>query len=241
MTNAPLSEWFRFRPSWSWIGHVLKSTLRQDHAELVPVFRPLLPEDGVALDIGAHGGQVARLLADMVPRGQVIAVEPSGYARSVMRAAFLLRPRCNVVLVATALGAGPGVAVLATPLKRGRAMGYGTASLAPEAGRAMVREPVPVVTLDSLIEAMAVPRIHLIKLDVEGYEGEVLRGAAALLRRDRPAIYMELESDRLARAGTTPEAVHEYLGGFGYTGRPLLSGKAPGDEHDWLFQAGPAG
>ena len=240
MSTESKSAWFRFRPSWSWIGHVAKSAARQDHSALVPLFRPLLPENGTAIDIGAHGGQITRLLADMVPRGQVIAVEPSGYARSVLRTAMLFRPRRNVALVATALGAEPGVAVLATPLKRQRAMGYGTASLAPEEGRAVVREPVPVVTLDALVQAMDIPRVHLMKLDVEGYEASVLQGAAALLQRDRPAIYMEIARDRLARAGATPEAIWEYLAGFGYVARSVPAGLSPGEDGDWLFQAGGA-
>jgi precorrin-6B methylase 2 len=64
--------------------HVWKSTVLQDHEELIPLIRRHLPADGVAIDIGAHGGQITRLLADLAPQGTVVAIEPSSYSRSAM-------------------------------------------------------------------------------------------------------------------------------------------------------------
>jgi FkbM family methyltransferase len=232
--------WFRFRPGWSWVEHVAKSALRQDHAALGRRLRPLLAPDAVAVDVGAHGGQVTRLLADLVPRGQVVAVEPSSYARSVLRTALLLRPRRNVTVVAAALGAAPRLALLATPVKRaGAAMGYGLASLAPDARRAAVREAVPVITLDHLAEAMALPAIGLVKIDVEGFEAAVLRGAEAVLRRDAPVLVLEVVRESLARAGgASPEALWSFLEGLGYAAEPLEEGvsRPPISDGDWLFR-----
>ena len=56
--------WFRFRPGWSWAGHVAKSAFRQDHADLGRLLHPLLAADATVIDVGAHGGQVTRLLAE---------------------------------------------------------------------------------------------------------------------------------------------------------------------------------
>lgn len=223
-----------------------KSTAGQDHRSVGRLLRPLLPEDGVALDVGAHGGQVTRLLADLAPRGRVVAVEPSAYARSVLRASLLLRPRPNVVVVAAALGASPGVAVLTTPLKRAGSLGYGLASLAAPGGggggpdghraRAAVREAVPVVTLDGLAEAMALPRLDLVKADVEGHELAVLEGARAALARLSPALYLEVARERLARAGASPEALWRMLvGEMGYAARAVPDPRPDLADGDWLF------
>ena len=245
MTDVPKTaehgEWFRFRPAWSWLEHVWKSTWLQDHAALGAALRPLLPPDGIALDIGAHGGQVTRLLADLLPRGQVVAVEPSSYARSVLRLNLLARPRPNVAVVATALGREPGVAVLGTPVKRAGAMGYGAASLAPDPGRRAVRELVPVMPLDALVAAMELPRLHLVKIDVEGYETAILQGALGTLRRFRPALVLELARDRLERAGSSPDELWDLLLSLGYAAE-ALPGPRPGrSDGDWLFRApGPA-
>lgn len=54
---------------------------------------------------------------------------------------------------------------------------------------------MPRVTLDAYLDA---PSVALIKIDVEGMEGEVLAGAAALIARDRPLLYVE--NDRTERS-----------------------------------------
>jgi FkbM family methyltransferase len=227
--------WYRFRPSWSWIEHVWKSTVLQDHKDLIPHLRAHLPADGVAIDIGAHGGQVTRLLADMAPSGTVVAVEPSGYSRSVLHLALLARPRRNVRVVATALGEAPGLAMMATPLKRHDAMGYGAASLAPDPERKAVRELVPVATLDALVAAMDLRRVDFLKIDVEGYEAAVLLGARDVLTRFHPAILVEIDNARLLRAGTDIETLWAYLTGLGYVGLGLPEDRPPAVSGDWLF------
>lgn len=234
--------WHRFRPGWSWIGHVWKSTVNQDHGDLAAILRGLLPEDGVVIDIGAHGGQVTRLLSDLVPRGHVFAVEPSSYARSILRANLLFRPRRNLSVVPMALGAAPGLALLSTSVKRTGAMGYGIASLVPDPGRAaLVREPVPVGTLDALVETLELPRVDLLKIDVEGCEAAVLAGAAGSLARFRPAVYLEVARDRLLRAGSSPEEIRAMLSGLGYAAQAVPGPLLEGADGDWLFRARPLG
>lgn len=228
--------WFRFRPGWSWMEHVAKSAFGQDPAALGRMLRPLLAADATVIDVGAHGGQVTRLLADLVPDGRMVAVEPSGYARTVLRTAPLLRPRRNVTVVATALGAAAGTALLSTPLKGAGAMGYGIASLASDAARAAVREVVPVMPLDALVAAMALPRIALIKIDVEGHEAAVLAGAVGTLRRDSPILYLEVVRDSLTRAGSSPEALWSLLAGFGYVGSAVPAARPAMADGDWLFR-----
>jgi len=194
---------YRFMPSTGWITHLWKSATRQDHAHLRPVLRGLLPADGVAIDVGAHGGQVTRLLAGLAPRGTVVAVEPSGYARSVLRPALWARGHRNVVVVAGALGASPGVAVLRTPIKRHGDMGYGLAHISARPGgeAASVAETVLVTTLDALVAALSLPRVDFIKVDIEGYESALIAGARETLLRHRPALLLEHDSGFLARAG----------------------------------------
>jgi FkbM family methyltransferase len=212
---------YRFRPSIGWVTHLWKSTTRQDHAWLRPVLRPLLPPDGVAIDVGAHGGQVTRLLAGLVPRGLVVAIEPSGYARSVLRSALWLRGIRNAVVVAGALGAVPAVAVLRTPIKRRGDMGYGLAHIAVRGGAddapLSVTETVLVTTLDALVAVLALDRLDFVKIDIEGHEAAMIAGARETLRRYRPALLVEHDATFSARAGTTNEDLWAQLKGLGYT------------------------
>jgi FkbM family methyltransferase len=214
MTDAP----YRFTPSTGWITHLWKSATRQDHAHLRPTLRGLLPRDGVAIDVGAHGGQVTRLLAELAPDGVVIAVEPSGYARSVLRPALWGRGLRNVVVVAGALGAAPGVAVLRTPIKRRGDVGYGLAHIAADGPdeAACIAETVLVTTLDALVAGLALPRVDFIKVDIEGYEAALVAGGEATLRRFRPALLLEHDAGFMTRAGADLPTLWARLLAMGY-------------------------
>ncbi|MDB5398725.1 MAG: methyltransferase FkbM family [Rhodopila sp.] len=88
-----------------------------------------VPLNGFTIDIGAHGGQFTRLLSGLTPGGLVVAVEPSSYARSILRMALWLRGARNVIVVAAGLGDKAGTAMIRTPIKRRGDMGYGLATL----------------------------------------------------------------------------------------------------------------
>ncbi|HEX7390898.1 MAG TPA: FkbM family methyltransferase [Acidiphilium sp.] len=124
-----MNDYYRFRLTSGFLIHLWKSITRQDHKNLKVVIRPYLPQDGVAIDVGAHGGQITRLLSRLTPYGKVIAVEPNSYTRSILRMALWLRGCRNVIVVATALGAGFAVSMIRTPIKRHGDMGYGLSNL----------------------------------------------------------------------------------------------------------------
>jgi hypothetical protein len=55
-----------------------------------------------------------------------------------------------------------------------------------------------------------------VKIDVQGAEEQVLRGAHSLLTHHRPAVFVELEPERLEAHGSSPEAVLALLRDHGY-------------------------
>jgi FkbM family methyltransferase len=208
-------SFYRFRLTGFYLTHLFKSATRQDHASLTTIIRRYLPIDGVAIDIGAHGGQVTRLLADAAPDGLVVAVEPSGYARSILRLALFLRGYKNIVIAAMALGATAGTTLIRTPLKRRGDMGYGLANLV-DAGSNFVAEPVAVATLDSLVASLNLSRLDFIKADIEGFEDEMIKGATGVLQKMRPAIYMEMDDGWLRRANSSLEMLWTRMTDHGY-------------------------
>ena len=65
------------------------------------------------------------------------------------------------------------------------------------------------------------PKINLIKIDVDGYDFEVLQGALRLLREQKPLIIVELNHALLTR-GTHPTEVLNFCANFDYPKATVL-------------------
>jgi FkbM family methyltransferase len=181
------------------------------------MLRPLIPPDGVVLDVGAHAGQYAKLFARLVPRGLVLACEPGTYARTILRAAIRLNGLRQVAILPFGLGDRAGVNRLSIPVKRSGSYGFGLSYMGRDDGKWPVEiEAVPVVTLDGLAETLELRRLDFIKADIEGFERRFLEGARQTLARFRPALLLELNDAYLSRAGDTLEETWQMLAGLGY-------------------------
>jgi Methyltransferase FkbM domain len=105
---------------------------------------------------------------------------------------------------------------------------HGVASSAPRrraASHAAPRPKVPVQSLDSLVaEHGSEGRLVLIKIDVEGYESQVLAGATETLARFRPLLYVEFNDQILRDAGSSSI---ELLGRFLDSGYRVVDGAGP--------------
>ncbi len=187
------------------------------------VFLSALHRPGTLIDVGAHDGALAIPLARL-PGARVIAFEPLPVAFARLSAA-VETAGVTIQLRPEALGEGPGRAVLEVPSVAGVAQEQ-WASLAKDyaaiaAGDARVdavaRTEVAVIALDSLDLA----DVTAIKVDAEGFEEEVLQGAAATLARCRPVLSVEIEERH--RSGSTAR-VPAFLAGLGYAGFFHLNG-----------------
>lgn len=153
-----------------------------DQAEMRFLLNYLQPGDGF-IDAGANIG-VYSLLACSVPGVEVLALEPSSVAsRRLAENVALNGLQDRVAVLKEAAGAEVGTARLTV----GRdAMN----SVTSDAGASS--EEVPMTSLDNLMLQRPHGSIALIKIDVEGWELEVLQGATELLRQHRPALIVEV-------------------------------------------------
>lgn len=144
-------------------------------ARLRRLYAGLIAPGDLAFDIGAHVGNRSRVLAGLGAR--VVALEPQPAFVGVLKR--LLPP--GVVLVPEAVGRTIGTADLAISRRHPTVSTLSATwidQVRTDPGFAAVRWDgtisVPVTTLDALIARFGEPRF--VKIDVEGYEAEILAG-----------------------------------------------------------------
>jgi FkbM family methyltransferase len=152
------------------------------------VFRQLVTPGMCVLDVGANIGAHTMVFAGAAgPAGTVIAAEPQRVAVQILNANLALNGIVNTRVLACAVGDEVGTIQIPAPDPSRPALG--TVSV----GHGVER--VRIVTID----ALGLPRCDFIKVDVEGFECQVLRGARETVGRTRPLLYVE--NDRVARSG----------------------------------------
>jgi FkbM family methyltransferase len=206
-----------FRSRAGWLAHLYKASVQQHHRELEAPFRPYIAADAVIFDVGAHAGQFSKLFAKMAPRGRVFAFEPSAYARSILQRALAWNHIGHVEIVPMGLSDAPAVSTLTTPIKRRGGVGFGLAHLGEhQPGGEAFEQRVELTTLDGYFDSRGLKRLDFVKADIEGWETHMLRGAIKTIAACRPALFLEINEQSLARAGSTPADIWALLEPLGY-------------------------
>lgn len=167
--------------------------------------------DEVSLDIGANYGVYAWHLARFSKA--VVAFEPQPGPADFIRRGLGARVRVEEV----ALSDTDGEVVLRVPRDR---MQDGRATIEP--GNALdALDATEIVVPRRRLDSYDLPRVGVVKVDVEGHELATLAGAEKLLARDLPTLIVEAEDRH--RPGAV-ESVAAFLGRLGYRGAFLRAG-----------------
>ncbi len=169
------------------VGHTLALTGSYE-PEVSAAVHEELAEGATFVDIGANIGWFSLLAASLVgPTGRVIAIEPNPRNVALLRQSAKDNGFENIEVVAVALSERPGAAALETDGSNGRLILVdGPPTQAVEASFVVATYP-----LDTVLNEVGAGRVDAIKIDVEGAEPLVLRGATRTISESRPVLVSE--------------------------------------------------
>jgi FkbM family methyltransferase len=178
------------------------------------VMAGLVQPGWTVVDAGANfGWHAIHLAKDVGPQGTVLAFEPIPASFQELTENTALNDCPQLKPLNLALGDQDGTISLYLPAVH---LGAGAASQFLDMGE---KVQVPMLRLDGFLEREGIDRVDFIKADIEGGELNLLRGAAGLLARCRPAILIEIVDIHCKRFGHGPNEVIGYLAGHGYAGK----------------------
>jgi FkbM family methyltransferase len=173
---------------------ILRGKFRSPEPEWDRLAEWIKPGDTV-LDIGANAGHYTLRMSELVgPNGLVIAFEPIAETFRELACDCGKARYANIALVNAAVSDRPGRVCMTVPTR--------------DSYRASITDS-GISVLAVALDAMKLPKVDLIKIDVEGHELPALLGARELLAREKPRLIVE-ENDR------SDSRVRTYLRDLGY-------------------------
>jgi FkbM family methyltransferase len=213
--------------------------------DITRVLQQLLHPGDQYVDVGANIGLTALLARSRIgPTGKGLAFEPNPIAFGRLADHFGLNGITNVQLVPHAVADCESVQWLFVPRDE---MLLGT--LVPEKADGK-RVEIRTVPADSYLAEFDARKPTFIKIDVEGYEVQVLHGLRSILARPNVMIVIEIADAKLRRAGHSRDELHACLASFGFEPHSIhvrasrwrkdlelcpLGGPQEVDEYDALF------
>ncbi|MEQ1725994.1 MAG: FkbM family methyltransferase [Sphingopyxis sp.] len=201
--SPSLFDWLQYHWHISYKRAIIYPTVA------APMFRIMGARNKSAIDIGANHGVATRFLRRHFRA--VHAVEPVPFLANRLRRAKL----AAVTVHNTALGGSEGMICMRVPVDdQGNLIHVLTTASDANAltmfqNDGVVQFDVPVQRLDTLCAAISGP-IGYIKIDVEGFEYEVLSGGSATIARHRPVIQLEIERTHNSDGGAVMKLMRDW-------------------------------
>jgi FkbM family methyltransferase len=167
------------------------------------------------IDVGAHKGEILDIFLAIASQGIHYAFEPIPELNKHLKTKYAGRAHVYPYALSDRSGTMLFNLVLDDPAYSGlKQRSYKTASPAIESIEVEVRP------LDEVLQHRS-HAIHLIKIDVEGGELDVLKGSTDILKNDKPLLLFEFGKGASEYYGTMPHHMFELLGEHDYSIRTL--------------------
>ncbi len=177
----------------------------------------LFAPGAVFVDIGANLGVFSLQAASIGGvRSRIYSFEPQPRAAAALRSSAAANGMDTLSVFEVVVGAFEGVVPFFLPTT---GSGAGSLSLVHASqGKRAVELSRPSTSLDAFVASHAVERIDLVKMDVEGFEADVIKGSVDALRRYSPIVWYEVNPAALRVAGRSQHACIALLKSCGYLG-----------------------
>jgi FkbM family methyltransferase len=173
-----------------------------------------LPDDGVLMDVGANIGLIAIPVLARKPGCRVISFEPSPNSLPFLKQTHDVCPsKDRWQIVEKALGERVGQVEFSVNSDKDGAFD-GRASTGRKGEIQTIT--IEMTSLDRVWEQSGRPEVNVLKIDVEGFEAEVLAGAKACIQATRPAILLEWSVTNLSGLGRDPLRLCEIAADLDY-------------------------
>jgi FkbM family methyltransferase len=203
---------FFLPPKWQGPGATTIFAFREHYEPELAYLEHFVSPGSVVLDAGASLGIYTVAAGNLVgDSGLVLSFEPGAESFSVLERNIKLNCLRNVRAFRAALSDHEGSANLYH-----HAPGPTLYSLGADRDLREKSEEVITTTIDSMLKREGVDSLDFLKMDVEGAEELVLRGASSLLRCARPVIIFEINPEAAERLRLSFDGAWNFLDGFGY-------------------------
>lgn len=225
LTGSFWGHRFNYDPGTD-IGQTLYLTGSFEESEL-DLCAKYIPSDAVVLDIGANIGLHSVYFSQKVPRGFVLAFEPS--LETFQLLATNVVGIENVSLLNVAISNQGGI------------LDFFVASDNAYSGlmdtkRKSIRDviKVPCMRVDDVLKNININRVDFVKIDVEGLELNVLQGMTQAIETYKPVIFCEIYAGR--NSNSDPDGTVKFVCAAGYSAYTMRNGQLlPYKKHDDNF------
>jgi len=189
----------------------LNANLAVDATYWLDVIEPLLTKEDIVFDVGTNIGTVANWFSKRTKH--VYGFEPHPDNIRITQDQILLRQSTNITLSQIALGSEPGTLPLHVKSFHGH-HSFGNTAASPT----VEIIEVEVGTVDQFCSTNGIERIDFLKIDVEGFEENVLQGASTMLSNQSIGLVLfELRHSILTSVGKNTQDIFTPLVKHGYT------------------------
>jgi FkbM family methyltransferase len=170
----------------------------------------------VIIDVGVNIGAMLLSFARLIPNGMVIGFEPDAKNFLKARENLKLNDFGNVRIIQKGLGEEAATVKLFRVNEGNEGMNRILSDAEHALEKDFAFDEIEIVKLDDFADENKLDRIDLIKIDVEGYELKVLRGAEQVLRKYSPVLFIELDDDNLKAQNNSAQELILFLNEIGY-------------------------